>query len=159
MALGTTHGAEVGVVSQGVHVQRRQEGLRARAFAQGQAHLNKLVRDGTLFAFVEMGQARRRMALHQQRRRASTRDFETCSRHHRGLPLLHRAKAIFGGVMRTPARFRSRNPTRHANRRRCGRAVRRSVEPESKRGRRSGRNAERGSSGRSSICPRDTGGE
>ena len=58
--------------------------------------LNKLVRDGTLFAFVEMGQE------HGGAWPSTNNAVESVNarlrdmlRHHRGLPLLHRAKAIF----------------------------------------------------------------
>ena len=57
---------------------------------------NKLVRDGTLFAFVEMGQGHGGAWPYTNNAvesvNARLRDM---LRHHRGLPSLHRAKAIF----------------------------------------------------------------
>ena len=133
---------EVGVASQGVHVQRRQEGLRARALAQGQAHPEQ-ARQGRHAVRLrgDGARARRRMALHQQRRRERQR---AASRHAQASPRASLAQPRQGDLLvvlcahRKPA-SRSRNPTRHANRRRCGRAVRRSVERIEARGRRSGR--------------------
>ena len=97
---------EAGVVSQGVHVQRRQEGLRARAFAQGQAHPEQARQDGTLFA-SEMGQEHGgAWPPPTTPSRASTRDFRDMLRHHRGLPCSTAPRRSFCGVMRTPkARF------------------------------------------------------
>ena len=71
--------------------------------------------------------ARRRMALHQQRRRASTRDFEIRSGITEGF-LAPPRQGDLCGVMHTESPLPAAEILRHANRRRCGRAVRRSVE-------------------------------
>ena len=153
---------EVGAASQGVHVQGGQEGLRARALAQSQArpeqarqgrHAVRLRGDGA--------GARRRMALRKQRRRERQR---ATSRHAQASPRASLAPPRQGDLLvvlcahRKPA-SRSRNPTRHANRRRCGRAVRRSVERIEARGRRSGRARNGDRLGGVPTCLRDTGSE
>ena len=142
----------------GAHVQRRQEGLRARAFAQGQAHPGTSS-SGTARCSPR-GDGTKSTAAHgpppTTPSRASTRDFETCSGITEGF-LLHRAKAILRCYAHTESPLPAAETWRVMPTDDDVTGCRRSVE-RIERGR-ARTSTERGSSGRSSICPRDTGSE
>ena len=86
----------MGALPQGVHRKDGKKAYTHERLRKARRSLNGLVREGTLFTFVEMSQEHggEWPSTNNAVESVNARLRDTL-RHHRGLPLMHRIKAIF----------------------------------------------------------------